>query len=226
VRAQVTCHSGEERDKERFADWDLRPREKRTLGWRDHPDLKPAPLRLRAVFTPLVGSSAGAAILPSERAWTIDVPDSPPAWHATALVFVTPKASCSTTTPRARSVPRQIFKQAAKMRSATPANALSVRMVGFGSPERNPQGWPRTLDATALELSAALLRNLRLVNRRGGARVRSLSLPRQRFGGLPRGERWIYFPSTKTSIVWLAGDAATVNSLRRTVRPPCPASIV
>jgi hypothetical protein len=50
--------------------------------------------------------------------------------------------------------------------------ALSVRAVALGSPEANPGGSSRCLRATALELSVALWRNLRLVNRRGGRQVR------------------------------------------------------
>jgi hypothetical protein len=50
------------------------------------------------------------------------------------------------------------------MRSAPLATVLSVRVVALGFPETNPQGWPRTLGATALELSAALWGFLRIVN--------------------------------------------------------------
>jgi hypothetical protein len=42
--------------------------------------------------------------------------------------------------------------------------ALSVRVIALGDPEANPAGSSRTLRATALELSAALWRLLRLVN--------------------------------------------------------------
>ena len=65
--------------------------------------------------------------------------------------------------------------------AAPPRRALSSH--GWPRvPERNPQGWPRTLGAPALELSVALWRNLRLVNRRGGPGFRRNDLPRYALG--------------------------------------------
>jgi hypothetical protein len=63
--------------------------------------------------------------------------------------------------------------------------ALSVRVVAPRSPEANPGGSSRALGATALELSVALWRNLRLVNRRDGRRACSSGLKSTQLRGAP-----------------------------------------